>query len=61
MGLDLAAGIVRPAAGKALRQGDVVDERLVADLAEGMSNADIQYNIYKDMQRIQLEFFGEVM
>lgn len=33
----------------------------VADLAEGLSNADIQYNMYKDMQRIQLEFFGEVM
>lgn len=33
---------------------------VVADLAEGVSNADIHYNIYKDMQRIQLEFFGEV-
>lgn len=33
----------------------------VADLAEGLSNSDVQYNIYKDMQRIQLEYFGEVM
>ena len=31
------------------------------DLADGLGNADIYYNIHKSMERIELEFFGEVM